>query len=66
MTMHTNKPKVIFKDGSVGHVITKGEEVSLIYLVEEGREQLYPNRFFRPAEMKPRRKRGRIKSNGAA
>lgn len=51
------KPKVVFDDGTVGHVVQPGPEVSLIYLPDEQREQFYPNNLFRPFQMKIRAKR---------
>lgn len=55
----TTKPKVVFKGGDVGHLVRAGDEVSLIYLPAENREQYYPNKWFRPAStpIQPRQKR---------
>ena len=62
-----NRPLIRMDDGREGWVVTKGEEQSLIYLIEEQREQIYPNYFFspikKPMRVRTKRKRKRVAIN---
>lgn len=67
---YTTKPMVVLDDGREGYLLTKGEEQSLLYIIEDDLEQIYPNRWFKPLQpkmrlrMKHRRKR-RPETGGA-
>lgn len=42
----STKPKVEFKDGTIGHLLSEGPDQSLILI--DDREQYYPNGWFKP------------------
>ena len=67
----STKPVVVLRDGREAYLVTKGEEQSLLYLIEEQREQHYPNELFEHKQqrmrmrLKRRRKRTPLNGGGA-